>query len=82
VEVNILRQLIEKSKYFVSCSVVVLQSADVTGIVHFAVFIRGVGEKFKLVVKGRELSPLTAKTYADEIYSELVMVFSIYKLSW
>ena len=81
-QVNILRQLIEKSKYFVSCSVVVLQSPDVTGIVHFDVFIWGVGEKFKLVVKGRELSPFTAKTYADEIYSELVMVFSIYKLSW
>jgi hypothetical protein len=66
----------------VAYSIAIDGSTDVTDIVQLAVFIRGVNEDFQLVVELLELVPMKGKTGADEIFSELVTLFSKYELPW
>jgi hypothetical protein len=75
-------QLKENCKDVVAYSIAIDESTDVTDIAQLAVFIRGVNEDFQLVVERLELVPTKGKTGDDELFSELVTVFSKYELPW
>jgi hypothetical protein len=73
-------QLKAKCKDFVTYSIAIDESTDDTDIAQLPVFIRGVNEGFQLVVELLELVPMKGEAGADEIFSELVTLFSKYEL--
>jgi hypothetical protein len=56
-----------------------MMSTDVTYTAQLAVFVRGIHKDFQSVVKLLDLVPMEGTSDADELFSELVALFSKYE---